>query len=136
MVPLVVKQILSIEESLVVKSKAELTLIYIQQGKGVVCFDSQNIPFQKGKLFLIPFDTQYIFKSEKDSKVLIVECPQYFITQIRLESDRIETCDNMYKLTYITHNFHTKEGCVFHIKEDGILACTSSNQLRHFSLNP
>ena len=136
MVPLVVKQILSIEESLVIKSKAELTLIYIQQGKGIVCFDSQSIPFQKGKLFLIPFDTQYIFKSEKDSKVLIVECPQYFITQIRLESDRIETCDNMYKLTYITHNFHTREGCVFHIKEDGILAEQLLFTIEREYLNP
>lgn len=134
--PLVVKQIVSIDESLVIQSKAELTLVYMLEGKGKVYFDSQDIPFQKGKLFLIPFDIQYIFKSEKESKYLVVECPQSFITQIRLESDRIETCDNMYKLTYITHNFHTKVGCVFHIEEDGILAAQLLYTIEREYLNP
>lgn len=134
--PLAVKQIISKEESLLIQSKAELTLVYVRQGKGTVCFDFQNIPFQKGKLFLIPFDTQYIFKSAKESKFLIVECPQYFITQIRLESDRIETCDNMYKLTYIIHNFHTKSGCVFYVEEDGVLAEQLLYTIEREYLNP
>ncbi|WP_413511747.1 AraC family transcriptional regulator [Myroides odoratus] len=120
--PLLVRQIEATEEALHLHSKAELTLVYIQQGKGMTRFDGQEIPFEKGKLFLIPFGISYHFQSEKTSCLLIIECPQRFITQIRMESDRIETCDNLYKLTYITHNYQAKSGCVFRVKEDEVFA--------------
>ncbi|MGS4344497.1 helix-turn-helix domain-containing protein [Myroides odoratus] len=111
--PLLVQQISCFDEPLVLQSKAELTLVYVQEGQGITQYELQAIPFQKGKLFLIPFDTRYVFQSELPSRFLVVECPQSFITQIRLEADRIETCENLHKLTYITHHFHTKAGCVF-----------------------
>ncbi len=119
---LLVWQMECLEEALVIRSKAEITLVYLLEGKGTVQYDAQEIPFQKGKLFLIPFDTLYNFQSEERSRFLVVECPQALITQIRLEADRIETCDNMHKLTYITHHFHAKAGCVFRDEEDGRFA--------------
>jgi len=119
--PIGVKRVTLIEESLIIQSRNELTFVYVLQGKGVTLFDSQSVSFKKGKLFIIPFDTKYVFESVS-SDLLVIECPQTFITQIRLEADRLETCDNINKLTYITHNYHTKIGCVFYVKEDGVLA--------------
>lgn len=84
-------------------------------------YEAHKVPFKKGKLFIIPFDTPYSFES-KDGQILVIECPQSFITQIRTEADRIETCDNINKLTYITHNYHTKAGCVFQSEEDAVFA--------------
>ncbi|MDM1045936.1 helix-turn-helix transcriptional regulator [Myroides sp. 1354] len=120
--PLVVQQIDCLDESWTVHSKAEITLVYILEGEGKTRYDTHLIPYQTGKLFLIPFDTHYLFQSEGSSRFLVVECPQALITQIRLEADRIETCDNMHKLTYITHHFHAKAGCVFREEADGVLA--------------
>ncbi|PYF74704.1 AraC family transcriptional regulator [Pedobacter nutrimenti] len=119
--PIVVKQITLDKESLVIRSKNELTIVYVLQGKGIAWFDSQQVPFKKGRLFMIPFDMKYVFQGDT-SDLLVIECPQTFVTQIRLEADRLETCDNINKLTYITNNYHTKTGCVFYVKEDGILA--------------
>jgi AraC-like DNA-binding protein len=119
--PIVVRQITLEEESLVIRSKNELTIVYVLRGKGVTSFDLQQVPFKKGRLFIIPFDMKYVFQGST-TDLLIIECPQTFVTQIRLEADRLETCDNINKLTYITNSYHTKTGCVFSIKEDGILA--------------
>lgn len=120
--PILIEQVVCIADVYTMQSKAELTLVYVLEGEGVTHFEDQAIPFQQGKLFLIPFDAKYSFDSMKRSRFLVVACPQSFITQIRLEADRIETCDNLTKLSYITHNYHAKAGCVFRIAEDGVLA--------------
>ncbi|MDR2223889.1 MAG: AraC family transcriptional regulator [Flavobacteriaceae bacterium] len=119
--PIHIKENTLLEDTLTIQPKAHLTIAYIQKGKGISTYDEHKVPFKKGKLFIIPFDTKYVFES-KDALILTIECPQSFITQIRTEADRIETCDNINKLTYITHNYHTKAGCVFHSEEDGIFA--------------
>lgn len=119
--PIVINEINLVEDTLTIQSKAHLTIVYIQKGKGISIYDDHKVPFKKGKLFVIPFDTKYTFES-KDCSLLIIECPQSFITQIRTEADRIETCDNINKLTYITHNYHSKAGCVFNDELDGIFA--------------
>lgn len=134
--PLLVQQIRCDEEAFILQSKAELTLVYVQEGQGITQFDAQAFPFQQGKLFLIPFDTRYVFQSDGLTRFLVVGCPQSFITQIRLEADRIETCDNLHKLTYITHHFHTKAGCVFRNPEDGELAAHLLKAIERESANP
>ncbi|MDR0228444.1 MAG: AraC family transcriptional regulator [Flavobacteriaceae bacterium] len=119
--PIVIKEIVLKEESLEVLPTSQLTIVYILDGKGNSFYEGYSVPFKKGKLFVIPYDTKYEFNST-NSKLLLITCPQSFITQIRTEADRIETCDNINKLTYITHNYHAKAGCVFYSKEDGIFA--------------
>lgn len=111
-----------VDEVLTLHSKAELTLVFVLEGNGMTQFDAQVFPYQQGKLFVIPFSTTYRFESQQRSNFLVIECSQSFITQLRMDADRIETCDNLHKLTYITHHFHTKAGCVFRLKEDGDFA--------------
>ena len=120
--PLLVQQITCKDEALTLDSKAELTLVFVLEGSGTAQIEVQETPYEKGKLFVIPFHTRYVFHSPHRSRFLVIECPQSFVTQIRLDADRIETCDNLHKLTYITHHFHTKAGCVFRIKEDADFA--------------
>ncbi|MCO7724122.1 helix-turn-helix domain-containing protein [Myroides odoratimimus] len=119
--PIHITEHLLIDDVFSIQPKAHLTIVYIQKGKGMSRYEAHKVPFKKGKLFIIPFDTPYSFES-KDGQVLVIECPQSFITQIRTEADRIETCDNINKLTYITHNYHTKAGCVFQSEEDAVFA--------------
>ncbi len=121
--PIVVKEIELKDEVFEVQPTAQLTIIYVHEGKGSSVYDTQEVPFKKGKLFVIPFDTKYVFKS-KSCSLLLIECPPSFITQIRTEADRIETCDNINKLTFITHNYHSKAGCVFRDKTDELFAST------------
>ncbi|MFM9403331.1 helix-turn-helix domain-containing protein [Myroides odoratimimus] len=119
--PIHITEHLLMDDVFSIQPKAHLTIVYIQKGKGMSRYEDHKVPFKKGKLFIIPFDTPYSFES-KDGQILVVECPQSFITQIRTEADRIETCDNINKLTYITHNYHTKAGCVFQSEEDAVFA--------------
>ncbi|EHO07817.1 hypothetical protein HMPREF9714_02415 [Myroides odoratimimus CCUG 12901] len=119
--PIHITEHLLIDDVFSIQPKAHLTIVYIQKGKGMSLYEGHKVPFKKGKLFIIPFDTPYSFES-KDGQILVIECPQSFITQIRTEADRIETCDNINKLTYITHNYHTKAGCVFQSEEDAVFA--------------
>ncbi|MEK6512298.1 AraC family transcriptional regulator [Myroides odoratimimus] len=119
--PIHITEHLLIDDVFSIQPKAHLTIVYIQKGKGMSLYEDHKVPFKKGKLFIIPFDTPYSFES-KDGQILVIECPQSFITQIRTEADRIETCDNINKLTYITHNYHTKAGCVFQSEEDAVFA--------------
>ncbi|MCA4806467.1 helix-turn-helix domain-containing protein [Myroides odoratimimus] len=119
--PIHITEHLLIDDVFSIQPKAHLTIVYIQKGKGMSRYEDHKVPFKKGKLFIIPFDTPYSFES-KDGQILVIECPQSFITQIRTEADRIETCDNINKLTYITHNYHTKAGCVFQSEEDAVFA--------------
>lgn len=119
--PIHITEHLLIDDVFSIQPKAHLTIVYIQKGKGMSRYEDHKVPFKKGKLFIIPFDTPYSFES-KDGQILVIECPQSFITQIRTEADRIETCDNINKLTYITNNYHTKAGCVFQSEEDAVFA--------------
>ncbi|AJA70643.1 helix-turn-helix transcriptional regulator [Myroides odoratimimus] len=119
--PIHITEHLLIDDVFSIQPKAHLTIVYIQKGKGMSLYEDHKVPFKKGKLFIIPFDTPYSFES-KDGQILVIECPQSFIIQIRTEADRIETCDNINKLTYITHNYHTKAGCVFQSEEDAVFA--------------
>lgn len=119
--PIHITEHLLMDDVFSIQPKTHLTIVYIQKGKGMSRYEDHKVPFKKGKLFIIPFDTPYSFES-KDGQILVIECPQSFIIQIRTEADRIETCDNINKLTYITHNYHTKAGCVFQSEEDAVFA--------------
>ncbi|ASE60961.1 AraC family transcriptional regulator [Chryseobacterium indologenes] len=105
------------------KTKSFLSFVYILRGEGSLVHDERRISFSEGKLFIIPQHENYLFKSE-NAKLIAIHCPIGFIDKIRLEADRIESCENLYKLQYISNNYHAKAGCVFRDKHDETFAAT------------
>lgn len=103
------------------KTNAFLSFVYIAKGKGSFRYDERNIDFTEHKLFIVPQQEVYHFESE-DAELIAIQCPIEFIDKIRLEADRIESCENLYKLQYISNNYHAKAGCVFRNKDDEKLA--------------
>ncbi|WP_336960599.1 AraC family transcriptional regulator [Chryseobacterium contaminans] len=101
----------------VFKTTSFLSFIYIVKGKGNLLYDERYIDFTEGKLFIIPQQESYCFESE-NADLISIECPIEFIDKIRLEADRIESCENLYKLQYISNNYHARAGCVFRNKND------------------
>ncbi|BAP31395.1 AraC family transcriptional regulator [Chryseobacterium sp. StRB126] len=101
----------------VFKTTTFLSFIYIIKGKGKLLYDERYIDFTEGKLFIIPQQESYRFESE-NADLISIECPIEFIDKIRLEADRIESCENLYKLQYISNNYHARAGCVFRNKND------------------
>lgn len=101
----------------VFKTTSFLSFIYIVTGKGNLLYDERYIDFTEGKLFIIPQQESYCFESE-NADLISIECPIEFIDKIRLEADRIESCENLYKLQYISNNYHARVGCVFRNKND------------------
>ncbi|UTX49250.1 AraC family transcriptional regulator [Chryseobacterium sp. MA9] len=99
------------------KTKTFLSFIYIVKGKGTLAYDDRSIDFSQGKLFIIPQQEVYRFQSEA-AQLISIQCPIEFIDKIRLEADRIESCENLYKLQYISNNYHAKAGCVFRNRND------------------
>ncbi|MCJ7935895.1 MAG: AraC family transcriptional regulator [Chryseobacterium sp.] len=112
-----VKEILLKEEDFVFRTKTFLSFIYIVKGKGELTYDERSISFTEGKLFIIPQQEVYRFES-KNAALILIQCPVEFIDKIRLEADRIESCENLYKLQYISNNYHARAGCVFRSKND------------------
>ncbi|PIF45442.1 AraC-like DNA-binding protein [Chryseobacterium sp. 52] len=112
-----VKEIKLCNEEIILKTKTFLSLVYVFNGCGQLTYDERTVPFQETKLFIIPQKQSYHFKSE-DAELIVIECPIEFIDKIRLEADRIESCENLYKLQYISNNYHARAGCVFRSKED------------------
>ncbi|PWN71270.1 AraC family transcriptional regulator [Chryseobacterium phosphatilyticum] len=112
-----VNEILLKGEEVSFKTQAFLSFVYVVKGAGAFMYDERCISFSEGKLFIIPQKESYCFKSES-AKLITIQCPIEFIDKIRLEADRIESCENLYKLQYISNNYHTKAGCVFRNKSD------------------
>ncbi|UWX62189.1 AraC family transcriptional regulator [Chryseobacterium oranimense] len=112
-----VKEIKLNNEDVVFKSKDFLSLVYVLEGNGTLSYDERSITFREAKLFIIPQHQLYHFKSE-DAELVVIQCPIEFIDKIRLEADRIESCENLYKLQYISNNYHARAGCVFRNKND------------------
>lgn len=112
-----VKEIKLKEEEITFKTKTFLSFVYIVKGNGTLRYDDRNINFTQGKLFIIPQQEVYQFKSE-GAQLISIQCPIEFIDIIRLEADRIESCENLYKLQYISNNYHARAGCVFRNKND------------------
>ncbi|MBL1222510.1 helix-turn-helix domain-containing protein [Chryseobacterium sp. L7] len=112
-----VKEVRFCHEEILIKTKAFLSLVYVQKGSGRLTYDERTISFTESKLFVIPQNQFYHFKSE-DALLTVIQCPVEFIDKIRLEADRIESCENLYKLQYISNNYHARAGCVFRDKED------------------
>lgn len=108
---------LELKEEIVLKTNTFLSFVYIVKGKGSLTYDGRNINFSQGKLFIIPQKEVYRFESES-AQLIIIQCPVEFIDKIRLEADRIESCENLHKLQYISHNYHARAGCVFRDKND------------------
>lgn len=104
-------------EEIVFRTRAFLSFVYIVQGKGSLLYDERRISFVEGKLFIIPQHESYQFESE-DASLITMECPIEFIDKIRLEADRIESCENLHKLQYISNNYHARAGCVFRSTSD------------------
>lgn len=99
------------------KTSSFLSFVYVVQGSGKLLYDGRYIDFTEGKLFIIPQQESYRFESEK-ADLISIECPIEFIDKIRLEADRIESCENLYKLQYISNNYHARAGCIFRNKND------------------
>ncbi|MGG5211096.1 helix-turn-helix domain-containing protein [Chryseobacterium sp. MIQD13] len=112
-----VKEIKLSNEEISIKTKAFLSLVYVMKGHGALIYDERTITFNEKKLFIIPQHHLYQFKSE-DAELIVIQCPIEFIDKIRLEADRIESCENLYKLQYISNNYHARAGCVFRNKND------------------
>jgi len=112
-----VREIQLREEEIVFKTKTFLSFVYIVKGKGTLTYDERSINFSNGKLFIIPQQEEYRFESES-AQLISIQCPVEFIDKIRLEADRIESCENLHKLQYISHNYHARAGCVFRDKND------------------
>ncbi|PKF76180.1 AraC family transcriptional regulator [Chryseobacterium sp. PMSZPI] len=112
-----VKEVQLKDEEIVVATKVSLSFIYIVNGDGHFMYDERNIDFTGGKLFIIPQQQVYRFKSKK-AKLIVIQCPIEFIDKIRLEADRIESCENLYKLQYISNNYHARAGCIFRNEND------------------
>lgn len=112
----------------VFKTTTFLSFIYIVKGKGNLLYDERYIDFAEGKLFIIPQQEFYRFESE-NADLISIECPIEFIDKIRLEADRIESCENLYKLQYISNNYHARAGCVFRNKNDEDFAKTLIQQV-------
>ncbi|QWT87175.1 helix-turn-helix transcriptional regulator [Chryseobacterium sp. PCH239] len=108
---------LELKEEIVLKTNTFLSFVYIVKGKGSLTYDGRNINFSQGKLFIIPQKEFYRFESES-AQLITIQCPVEFIDKIRLEADRIESCENLHKLQYISHNYHARAGCVFRDKND------------------
>ncbi|MGE8553474.1 MAG: helix-turn-helix domain-containing protein [Chryseobacterium jejuense] len=111
-----------------------LSFIYIVRGKGNLLYDERYIDFTEGKLFIIPQQESYRFESE-NADLISIECPIEFIDKIRLEADRIESCENLYKLQYISNNYHVRAGCVFRNKNDEDFAKTLILQIANEFMN-
>ncbi len=103
------------------KTKAFLSFVYVAKGTGSFRYDERNIDFTAHKLFIVPQQEVYHFESE-NAELVTIQCPIEFIDKIRLEADRIESCENLYKLQYISNNYHAKAGCVFRNNDDEKLA--------------
>lgn len=104
-------------EEVVLKTKSFLSFVYVVKGKGSLLYDERSIDFTEGKLFIIPQHESYHFESE-NAALITIECPIEFIDKIRLEADRIESCENLYKIQYISNNYHARAGCVFRNRND------------------
>lgn len=118
--PIQIERVTLQEQDYKLDSTHYLTIISIQEGRGSSLYEEQEVPFKKGKLFVVPQHSIYQFKGK--CTLLIIRCPKTFINQLRNEADRIETCDNLTKLSYIHQNYHTKAGCVFRDANDETFA--------------
>ncbi|REC46197.1 helix-turn-helix domain-containing protein [Chryseobacterium pennipullorum] len=112
-----VKEISLKDEEITIRTRAFLSFVYVAKGEGMLGYDDRHIRFTESKLFIIPQQEIYHFKSN-DAMLIMLQCPIEFIEKIRLEADRIESCENLYKLQYISHNYHARAGCVFRHKND------------------
>lgn len=112
-----VKEIKLYYEEIDLKTKTFLSLVYVLRGHGKLTYDERTITFKESKLFIIPQHQRYRFKSE-NAELVVIQCPIEFIDKIRLEADRIESCENLHKLQYISNNYHARAGCVFRNKDD------------------
>ncbi|MDN3693420.1 AraC family transcriptional regulator [Chryseobacterium tructae] len=112
----------------ILKTSTFISFVYIVKGKGNLLYDERYINFTEGKLFIIPQQESYHFEGE-NADLITIECPIEFIDKIRLEADRIESCENLYKLQYISNNYHARAGCVFRNKNDEDFAKTLIRQI-------
>lgn len=118
-----VKEIKICHEEITLKTKTFLSMVYVLRGQGMLTYDERTITFNESKLFIIPQHQLYHFKSE-NAELVVIQCPIEFIDKIRLEADRIESCENLHKLQYISNNYHARAGCVFRNKDDEHFAKT------------
>ncbi|MBT2622235.1 AraC family transcriptional regulator [Chryseobacterium sp. ISL-6] len=105
------------DQTFSVNSRQSFTIVFIKAGKGSVNVDEHHYDFKTGKFFLLNTSLIYHFYAQKAS-LIVIQCPLHFIDQIRTEADRIETCENLNKLNYISNNYHSKAGCIFRNNED------------------
>ncbi|MCL1675359.1 helix-turn-helix transcriptional regulator [Elizabethkingia meningoseptica] len=120
---IIVKESKLTRESVKLHTRAFLSFIYIVKGSGKFGYDDHLFNFKKGSLIIIPQHHTYHFESDA-AELISIQCPIEFIDKICLEADRIETCENLHKLQYISNNYHARAGCVFRNKADESFAET------------
>lgn len=118
-----------------VNSKQSFVMVFVRQGAGTVDVGDHQYVFKKNKLFVMKAGLLYRFVSKRASLV-IIRCPIDFVDQIRVEADRIETCDNLNKLNYISNNYHSKAGCIFRSDDDlNFAIALIDNLLREYEVS-
>ncbi|MEI2274202.1 AraC family transcriptional regulator [Sphingobacterium sp. ML3W] len=112
-----VRELSLINTSETIRTKTSLSFVYVIQGKGAFTYDGHTLAFDIGKFIVVPQHQTYHFESTQ-AKLIFIQCPLAFVDKIRLEADRIESCENLYKLQYISNSYHARAGCVFKEKSD------------------
>lgn len=105
------------DHTLSISSRQSFTMVFIKSGTGSVKVNEHQYDFKDGNFFLLNISSVYHFHTQK-ATIILIQCPLHFIDQVRIEADRIETCENLNKLNYIANNYHSQAGCVFRDDDD------------------
>lgn len=105
------------DHTLTISSRQSFTMVFIKSGTGSVNVNEHQYDFKDGNFFLLNTSSVYHFHTQKAS-IILIQCPLHFIDQVRIEADRIETCENLNKLNYIANNYHSQAGCIFRDDDD------------------
>lgn len=93
-------------------------MAYVLEGKGQHTDEQYQYRYSAKKLFMLQQGTRYSFMPEAATTIAFFRFSPAFIDQVRFENERIETCDNLRKISYILHHYHAKAGCIFRDRED------------------
>ncbi|WP_161596860.1 helix-turn-helix domain-containing protein [Chitinophaga vietnamensis] len=97
-------------------------MAYVLEGKGQFSEGQYDYRYAPRKLFLLQQGTPYTFSPETGSSIALLRFSPAFIEQVRFENERLETCDNLRKISYILNHYHAKAGCIFRERNDEKLA--------------
>ncbi|MFB6454282.1 helix-turn-helix domain-containing protein [Chitinophaga sp. Hz27] len=93
-------------------------MAFVLTGKGQHTDEQYQYRYSPRKLFMLQQGVPYSFVPECETTIAFFRFSPAFINQVRFENERIETCDNLRKISYILHHYHAKAGCIFRDRED------------------